>query len=78
MDYLTCPVCREAPMMKQGDVRRCINCLHELSEVEYHIFAAQAIDKMNRDYDAAERSVLRPIRSSFGKKSVSKKKDSPI
>lgn len=72
MDYLTCPVCQEAPLMKQGDVRRCINCSHELSEIEYHIYAAQTIDKMNRDQDAIERVVLRSVRSEFGKKTTRK------
>ncbi len=72
MDYLTCPVCKEAPLMKTGNTRRCVNCSHELSEIEYHLYAAQAIDKMNRDQDAAERVVLRSIRSSFGKKTKRK------
>lgn len=72
MDYLTCPVCNEAPLMKQGDVRRCVNCSHELSEIDYHIYAAQSIDKMNRDHDAAERVVLRSVRSTFGKKTTRK------
>ena len=72
MDYLTCPVCNEAPLMKEGTVRRCVNCSHELSEIDYHIYAAQAIDKMNRDYDAAERVVLRSVRSAFGKKTTRK------
>lgn len=72
MDYLTCPVCKEAPLMKEGNVRRCVNCTHELSEIDYHIYAAQAIDKMNRDQDAAERVVLRSVRSTFGKKTTRK------
>lgn len=72
MDYLTCPVCKEAPLMKEGDVRRCINCTHTLSEMEYHLYAAQQIDKMNRDQDAAERLVLRSTRSTFGKKTPRK------
>ena len=72
MDYLTCPVCNEAPLMKQGDVRRCVNCSHELSEIEYHIYAAKAIDKINRNIDAAERKVLRSVRAGFGKKTTRK------
>ena len=72
MDYLTCPVCKEAPMMKKGDVRHCVNCSHTLSEMDYHIYAAQSIDKMNRDYDAAERVALRSVRSAFGKKTKTK------
>lgn len=44
MDYLTCPVCNEAPLMKQGDVRRCVNC-GQSSEIDYHIYAAESIDR---------------------------------
>ncbi len=77
MDYLTCPVCNEAPLMKQGDVRRCVNCGHELSEIDYHIYAAESIDKMNRDQDAIERKVLRSVRSTFGKKTTRKASTTP-
>ena len=72
MDYLTCPVCNEAPLMKKNDLRECVNCAHTMSEIEYHIYAATMLDKMNRNYDAAERKVLRNVRSNFGKKSPRK------
>lgn len=77
MDYLTCPVCNEAPLMKQGNVRRCVNCTHELSEMDYHIFAAQTIDKKNKEFDAIERLALRSVRATFGKKTTRKPTATP-
>lgn len=73
MDYLTCPICTEAPLMKNGAVRKCVNCGHELNEIDYHMFAAQQMDKMNRDQDALARKVMRSSRHTFGRKQSSKK-----
>ena len=68
MDYLTCPACNEAPLMKNEHGRACVNCGHEMNEIEYHIFAAAAMARLNQEMDALEKKTSRTTRTNFGKK----------
>ena len=74
MDYLTCPVCNDAPLMKDGDYRTCVNFQHSITEMEYSLYSSQQMDKMNRDQDALARKELRSSRSRFGVR-ISKKEN---
>ena len=68
MDFLLCPACKNQPLMLRGDHRTCGNCEYSMDEVQYQVYAAQCMDRFNKEYDALQRKELRDVRKSFGQK----------
>jgi len=70
MDYLNCPNCNDAPLMKNGNVRQCENCGNELNEIEYTILAAKRQDEFNRVYDSMTQKPTKQERLKFGRNQI--------
>ena len=75
MDFLNCPRCHTAALMRTPEGRQCPNCSHTLSEVDYHIYASERMDEMAKQFDAIERQSMRHLRATFGRK---RKKESDV